>query len=140
MGADIRTFRRKGGFDPPKRLSADEREEWERVVRNLRLVGTLRLVTPAAVLKYVRRSIRFRMLCIDRNRVNKVIRKLRRIAKRLESTEQESVLEAANRLDDLVVAQHDESQRLSRAMLRFLSAWGLTPLGRRRLREQGTID
>jgi hypothetical protein len=129
--AEIRQFLAKPkGPIAPKRLTKDERAEWDRIIESLEFVGMLPRTNRLALIRFVKRSVRSHGTYQDFRAVGALTSKLRTAERRLSGADQRTVRAARVRLEALWCDLGTQQVRDAEAMLRFCRRHRLTPRSR----------
>jgi hypothetical protein len=131
--AIIKRFRKPPvGPERPAGLSADARAEWDRMITSLAHVGMLRLVTAAALTRYVQQFARAETVYAELADLRTLASRLVALSNRLRGRDSLTVIDAYLRVIGLEQAHGATVRRLSLAMLRFLRDHRLTPRSRQK--------
>lgn len=126
----------KGRPEPPKKLTADERAEWNRMVARLEQTGTLAIVDDAALFEYVQLFAETQTIKTDQI-------ENRKLATALKRTISESELDGSDLVSavkDIISLRHlaNKATRDLRqghmAMRQYLVEFGMTPSARSRVK------
>jgi ABC-type branched-subunit amino acid transport system ATPase component len=100
------------------------------MVRHLSAVGVLVRTRSASLTRFVRQHARLVAAAAEARAVDRLTRKLQRLARRLDGSDGRTVTAAAAALTDRWFALMDEQRRGGLLELKFLNAHRLTPRSR----------
>lgn len=122
---------------PPKRLSADARAEWKRMIVRLERAQTLTVVDDAALYQYVELFSETERVKTDHARLRKLSEELTVLARELRGHELLEAIQKVVSIEHILAKQTLQLRQGHMAIRQYLVEFGMTPAARTRVKTTG---